>query len=362
MILNLEQILNNTSDKDELLKLLNEYIDQADEQQLTELVFITRKEEFKRYINLIVSDKFTINGRPTESLNTLTSTILGLHETVCPTIVRNFLIDCCNGGVIDLPTMLSCEDGLYRLPIKNNAYRPIVDKLLNLNLGGQSAVGRAELGLAFMGINTIKDRSDITVSLEDIPINVEIKASKNRSDFFMKIIDTKSKTVSDDSTYMDGLKLLIDAVNSVGGEFNYTNSSTNCGISQLNPKTVTMLNYYFKKLGHDAVYQLLINILNANYNEGVVSNYSAEIKNCISQDGTVIYDSFKVSTSKINFDYYKSISNHNGVLMINLDNLTFSYQKTAEGFAKLIEKKIIVPISAIDFRGSSHGCLSFKFS
>jgi len=334
--------------KDELMQ----YAKKANADDLQKIVYYIKLDSFKDMATEVIKNKIKVKANAiTYQIHLAVSDLAG--KTSVQTMT-DFLNDCKAGGVIDTESMIQKSDGQVKpIPVSREDYRIIVSRLLDTNLGGASASGKGEFGLAFAGINATKGEKDITIGGQDI----EVKASQRRADFFFK-----GQTGFESVHTKQALVKLIDALNSVGGEFARSNEIGKGGIAQINPKTLKMLNPYFAKLGRDAVSRLLIDIVNTIHADHDVSQFNNEIAASVNDDGTVDYNKLLLATGKLSFFYYQKIEKHPGVLMLNISNSTYMYQDTAEDFANLLTGGAVAATSAIDFRGSTKGSLTFKLN
>ena len=126
------------------------------------------------------------------------------------------------------------------------------------------------------------------------------------------------------------------------------------------------LNSYFKIMGKSAVEILLLKILHQIHlsNSKIVEKYAKNVENSVNEDGTVDYKKLSIATSMISFEYYQSMEGHDGVLLLNIPNFTFIYCPAgdASGFGELVNNGKINPASAISFKDSSDGAMSFKIN
>lgn len=348
---------NNPNSLEELkTKAINLINDAETSYELKSIIFHLNVERMKILINQTIEEKFLIKNA--DLVETITGSIIGLAKTIEVETVIEFLEKCAAGGIIDIHTLLNHKDGIFHFPMNKTKYRLIIETLLNINISnGNASIGRGEIGIAFMCKNAFKGYTDISVKDGDRMFPVEIKSTRNKTDFFMK-------PSNEQGSYLDAAYLLIDGVNSVGGNFNKSNKVADNGIAQLNNKTSNMLDHYFQKLGKDRTQELLFNVLSKNYNQipNFVDQYKTKINESVKESGSVNYDKFKVVTSELNFDYYKEVSHHEGVLMLNVSELSFTYQTSGDQFSKLVERQLLTAISAIDFRTSSTGGLAFKMN
>ena len=272
--------------------------------------------------------------------------------TIDVTLMTDFLNDCLTVGVIDTPSMIGGSTASNKIPLSNPAYEPIIKALLEITLPGGAAVGKGEIGMAFAGIDTVKETTDITVGKSA----VEVKASQGTSDFYMK-----GTAGAGFANHMKGLKELVSNLNDAGANFKPSNEVKNGGIAQFNDKTVNVLQPYFKKMGAEKTLEVIMKVLRAIHkNEPeMVNKYEEEIALSIKEDGSIDYELLTMPTAKLNFEYYKAMSGHDGVLMINIDAFTYFYVDNPESFADLVSNGTLKIKGAIEFRTNSLGGLAY---
>ncbi|NBR24449.1 MAG: hypothetical protein EBU08_11900, partial [Micrococcales bacterium] len=98
-----------------------------------------------------------------------------------------------------------------RIPLVDARYQKIAEAFLDLNL---ERLGKGEIGLAFMGINAVKETSDISIGGQAI----EVKATKGKSDFFMK----GNPDEGGFGHQAEAVKILVNALNKVGANLKPT--------------------------------------------------------------------------------------------------------------------------------------------
>jgi hypothetical protein len=320
--------------------------------ELEKILFYLKLSAFKDMATEIIKNKIKIKAAAIKEQIHLAITDLAGKTSV--KAMTDFLNDCKNGGVVDAESMITGNDGILKpIPVSRDDYRDIVERLLNTSLGGASASGKGEFGLAFSGISATKGEKDITIG----EIDIEVKATQRKTDFFFK-----GQTGFEAVHTKAALSKLVSALNSVGGQFQNNNEIGKGGISQLNLKTITALNPYFVKLGQAKVSQLLVDIVNVIHNDHNVSQFSKEISAAVNEDGTVDYGKLVSATSKVSFYYYQAIEKHPGILMLNITNMTYVYQANPEDFSKLVDDGTIGAGSAIDFRTATKGSMTFKLN
>lgn len=322
----------------------------TNDEDLRELVFSIHVRKFKELAKKIVQNK--IKSKATESYRSIEAIIPNLGATIDVTLMTDFLNECLTTGVIDTPSMLATSTKDNKIPLSNPAYEPIIKELLSITLPGGAAVGAGEIGMAFAGIDTVKEVTDIKVG----ELDVEVKSSRGNSDFYMK-----GTAGAGFGNHMAGVKELVAHLNEAGANFKASNEVKNGGIAQLNDKTVNALQPYFKKMGSEKTLQVLMSVLKAIHkNEPeMVEKYEEEISIAINENGMIDYELLLVPTSKLNFEYYKAMSGHNGVLMLNIDAFTYFYVQDPESFAELVSNGTLKQKAAIEFRTNSLGGLAY---
>jgi hypothetical protein len=91
----------------------------------------------------------------------------------------------------------------------------------------------------------------------------------------------------------------------------------------------------------------------------MVEKYEEEISMAINEQGVIDYELLLVPTSKLNFEYYKAMSGHDGVLMLNIDAFTYFYVQDPESFAELVSNGTLKQKGVIEFRTNSLGGLAY---
>ena len=322
----------------------------SNDEDLRELVFSIHVRKFKELAKKIVQAK--IKSKSAEAYRAIEAIIPNLGATIDVSLMTDFLNECLTTGVIDTPSMLSNSTQNNKIPLSNPAYEPIVKALLEITLPGGAAVGKGEIGIAFSGIDTVKEVTDIKVG----ELDVEVKASQGTSDFYMK-----GTAGAGFGNHMAGVKELVANLNKAGANFKASNEVKNGGIAQFNEKTVSALQPYFKKMGAEKTLQVLMSVLKAIHkNEPeMVEKYEEEISLAINENGAIDYELLLVPTSKLNFEYYKAMSGHDGVLMLNIDAFTYFYVQDPESFADLVSNGTLKQKGVIEFRTNSLGGLAY---
>lgn len=330
---------------------IEQYLSQiTNDEDLKELNYSIHVRKFKDLAKKIVANK--IKSKATESYRAIEAIIPNLGSTIDVTLMTDFLNECLTVGVIDTPSMMSGSGTSNKIPLSNPAYEPIVKALLEITLPGGAAVGKGEIGMAFAGIDAVKETTDITVG----KLAVEVKASQGTSDFYMK-----GTAGAGFANHMKGLKELVSHLNSAGANFKPSNEVKNGGIAQFNDKTVNVLQPYFRKMGSEKTLEVIIKVLKAIHKSDpdMVNKYEEEIALSIKEDGTIDYELLTMPTAKLNFEYYKAMSGHDGVLMLNIDSFTYFYVDNPESFAELVSNGTLKIKGAIEFRTNSLGGLAY---
>jgi hypothetical protein len=330
---------------------IEQYLNQVtDDNQLKGLVYNIHIAKFKDLAKKIVDNK--IKSKAKEIYKAIESLIPNLGDTVEVSLMTDFLNDCLTTGVIDTPAMISGSATNNRILLSNDQYEPIIKAFLGLTLPGGAAIGGGEIGIAFAGIDTTKEATDIKVG----ELDIEVKASRDTNDFFMKGIAGGGF-----ANQKKGVKELVKYLNNAGANFKESNEVGKGGIAQLNNATTRKLQPYFKKMGQEKTVECIVSVLKAIHRNSpeMVDQYKEEIASAINEDGIINYELLCIPTAKLNFDYYKAMSGHDGVLMLNIDSFTYFYATDSESFANLTTNGALKQISAIDFRTNSLGGLAY---
>lgn len=331
--------------KAELLQV----IETAPPEKLEEIAFYIKLDAFRNLANQVIAKK--IHAKRGAITIRIHQTLASLAGQIPVRTMVEFLEKCLEGGVIDVPAMInSSTEGTAGIPTSDIRYVPIIKALFMIDLGSAAAVGKGEVGMAFAGINTIKGESDITVGSMD----VEVKASTAGTDFFLKGAKGYGKHMH------SALKLFVDTVNSAGANLTNSNKVNKGGIAQLNNDWNKALTPFFIKLGADKVRKLLMQVLRHIYPEKEIAEFATDIHSSVNEDGSIDYKKLTLATAELAFDYYQTMENHHGILMLNVTRHTYSYQTEARGFAQLVPMGLVTQTSAIDFREANHGALTFK--
>lgn len=330
-------------------EILNFLQTAKDDAALAPLVYMLSMKKFKELTKKIVNLKFKFKTK--ETLSAIDAKIDILKDSTDVATMTDFLNGCLAGGVIDCNTMIATPGKYIDLPITDQRFRTIIDHLLQVNL---ERLGKGEIGLAFAGINALKVTSDINIG----DTAIEVKATSGLSDFFMK----GNPGEGGFGNQLKAAKIFIDAINYVGGKYAASNKSKANGIAALGVNNHKEINLLFQKMGYDKVKNLLVDVEKqiCKLKPEVVDRYIDDITGAIAPDGSVDYKLLGYATAKINFDYYKEMSHHDGVLILNLNGLQSAWAPDAETFVSMIESGVIKQQYALDFRDNGMGGIAYK--
>lgn len=321
------------------------------EKKLNQLLYVAYDDAFKNLIGEIVKKKFKAKNQ--ESYELLKNKIRSLATKIPVKTMTDFLNACNdNGGVIDASSMITQQTKSNNIPLIDSRYLQIARQLLSLEL---PRIGRGEIGLAFMGIDAVKGVTDITVS----GIDIEVKASSGK-DFFMK-------GNADEGGFGNQAKavaVLTRKLNTVGAEYKSNNRAGQGGIAAVGTTNINTFNNYFSKLGREGTIELIVDVLKALNVKSpeTVNSYIKDISNSVSKDGTIDYNLLSLATAKINFDYYKKMSGHEGVLVLNLSAFQFLFISDAETWANQMAQGVLKQMYALDFRSNGLGGIAYKIN
>jgi hypothetical protein len=330
-------------------EILNFLQTAKDDGALAPLVYMLSMKKFKELTKKIVDLKFKFKTK--ETLNAIDQKIDILKDSTDVITMTDFLNACLNGGVVDCDAMISTPGDYINLPITDPRFRTIVDHLLQVNL---ERLGKGEIGLAFAGINALKVSSDINIG----DTAIEVKATSGLSDFFMK----GNPGEGGFGNQVKAAKIFIDAVNHAGGKYAASNKAKANGIAALGINNHKEINLLFQKMGQNDVIKLLVAVEKqiCKLKTEVVDRYIEDITNAVAPNGSVDYKLLGYATAKINFDYYKEMSHHDGVLILNLNNLQSAYAPDANTFVSMIASGVIKQQYALDFRDNGMGGIAYK--
>jgi len=318
--------------------------------QLQGLYYQTADDVFKKMVSDIVKAKIKFKTRETYEL--IKSKVRSLSTKVPVDIMDEFLKLCLEQGVIDAPSMISGNNTGGQIPLVDQKFRKVADAFLDLNL---ERLGKGEIGLAFMGIDALKESSDVSIS----GLAIEVKAAKG-SDFFMK----GNPDEGGFGHQVEAVKIFVKALNSVGADFKETNRSKQGGIAAVGRTNIKYLNSFFTLMGRMKTINTLIEVLKilCKKDPKIVNAYKSEIKGSVSRDGSIIYKNLELVAAKINFDYYKQMSKHEGVLVLNLPKFEYAYVNDATGWADLINLGILLQKYPLDFRSNGLGGIAYDMA
>jgi hypothetical protein len=318
-----------------------------DDAALAPLVYMLSLKKFKQLTKKIVDKKFKFKSD--ETLKAIDAKIDILKDHIEVATMFDFLNACLAGGVIDCDAMIATPGDYIDLPLTDQKFKTIVDHLLQINL---ERLGKGEIGLAFAGINALKVSSDINIGNTAI----EVKASSG-TDFFMK----GNAGEGGFGYQVKAAKLFINALNSVGGQYASSNKSKSGGVAALGATNHKSIDLFFQKLGQEAVINLLVSVEKQLCKEKpeIVDTYIDNISDAVSETGSVDYQKLGFATARINFDYYKEMSHHDGVLILNLRSLQSAYAPDADTFINMMQNGIVKQKFALDFRDNGMGGIAY---
>ena len=319
--------------------------------KLQGLFYQIQDDVFKKMVSDIVKNKIKFKANETYEL--IKSKVRSLSTKVPVNIMDEFLKLCSGPGVIDTPSMISgSTTGGQQIPLVDQKFKKVADAFLNLNL---ERLGKGEIGLAFMGIDARKESSDVSIS----GLAIEVKAAKG-SDFFMK----GNPDEGGFGHQVEAAKKFITALNSAGASFKQTNRSKQGGIAAVGKTNIKYLNSFFAIMGKEKTVNTLTEVLKilCKKSPKIVDNYTAEILDSVSEDGSILYNNLELVASKINFDYYKQMSGHEGVLVLNLSKFEYAYVNDANGWANLINIGTLLQKYPLDFRSNGLGGIAYDMA
>lgn len=346
---------SSQSDVDQILSFLGS---NPDPQLVTQMLHVIKKNAYRNLIDEVIKQKFQSKEKASQTIKQeIYQKLDSVSESVPVKVMLDFLNECLAGGVIDCPKMISAGDTdvLTRnpFPITNEAYRKIILGLCNISLSGGAASGRGEIGLAFAGMNTIKGAKDIRINEQDI----EVKASAAGTDFWLKgtkgFSKDKAKRASD---------ILLSKLNTVGGKFSLSQLKKEGGLAQITPRSTAILNPLFQKLGQVETQKLLKDVIKTLHSATSIDEFDSDIDASVNQDGSVDIRKLEIAVGKIAYFYYQKMEGHAGVLVLNVDDLTYTYIKSPSDMATAIQSLGLQATGVINFRPNSEGSTTWKLA
>jgi len=264
----------------------------------------------------------------------------------------NFLDACATEErIVDLESIVSDSgSGSFSIP---KQYQEIVKALALITPGSKNAAsGKGELMLAAIGKGTTKPAvGDIVVGTKRIEVKASDGAKGILSDFALGsqpvgkartiMVNTVNKTL--------GRIALLDAPASEQDENGVS------GISAIGKRNLPMLNKLFAEMGASATQTMFRDMFTAV----VVSKFSKDIDNIVAaiNEKGIEEAAMRAAVIGLLFDYYKAVNKHDGLLTINIPNLTYNYVEDAESFASLSNVTIG---TLFDFRDNPGSITTFK--
>jgi len=264
----------------------------------------------------------------------------------------NFLDACATEErIVDLESIVSKSgSGSFSIP---KQYQEIVKALALITPGSKNAAsGKGELMLAAIGKGTTKPAvGDIVVGTKRIEVKASDGAKGTLSDFALGsqpvgkartiMVNTVNKTL--------GRIALLDAPASEQDENGIS------GISAIGKRNLPMLNKLFAEMGASATQTMFRDMFTAV----VGSKFSKDIDNIVAaiNEKGIEEATMRAAVIGLLFDYYKAVNKHDGLLTINIPNLTYNYVEDAESFASLSNVTIG---TLFDFRDNPGSITTFK--
>ena len=265
----------------------------------------------------------------------------------------NFLDACATEErIIDLPSIVSeSGSGPFSIP---EQYREIAKALAQITPGSKNAAsGKGELMLAAIGKGATKPAvGDIIVGKKRIEVKAsDIGPKGKETDFgFGSQPVGKARTIMVNTVNKTlGRIVLFD------GNAGEQDENGVSGISGIGTRNLPMLNKLFAEMGTSATQAMFREMFTAV----VGSKFSEDIDKIVSaiDEKGIDATAMRAGVVGLLFDYYKAVNKHDGLLTINIPNLTYSYVEDAESFASLPN---ITIGSLFDFRPNPSSITTFK--
>jgi hypothetical protein len=253
--------------------------------------------------------------------------------------------------VIDLESIVS-KSGSGSLPIPEQ-YREIVKALALITPGSKNAAsGKGELMLAAIGKGATKPAvGDIVVGEKRIEVKASDAGKGSLSDFgFGSQPVGKARTIM-----VNTINKTLGRVVFFDGDAGEQDENGVSGISGIGKKNLPMLNKLFAEMGASATQKMFREMFTAV----VGSKLSEDIDKIVAaiDENGIEETALRAGVVGLLFDYYKAVNKHDGLLTINIPNLTYNYVEDAETFASLPN---ITIGSLFDFRNNPSSITTFK--
>jgi len=265
----------------------------------------------------------------------------------------SFLEDCSKPErLIDLPSLIAQPGAGKKLTVPTQ-YQEIVKQLVGVTPGSKNAAaGKGELMLAVIGKDTVKPAvGDIIVGNKKVEVKASDATGKTISDFALgkQPVEKARSIMVKHMNEALGREVFIDATADTKNDQGIT------GISSINTRNIEYLNSLFKEMGADKTQKMFREMFTAVVG-GKYSDNIDEIVSSIDANGIQI-DSMRKAVIGLLFNYYKSANKHDGLLTLNVPNLTFNYVEDSESFADIPNLTIG---TLFDFRSNPGSITSFK--
>lgn len=232
-------------------------------------------------------------------------------------------------------------------------YKPIVRELVRLVPPGSSAAtGKGELMLTLIGKNTVKPPiGDIEVGNKKIEVKASDISKSGVTDF---VLSSHKQDVKSART------IFVNAVNSVHDKPIFLDAEAKIskggisGISSINKSYLSDIQPMLQKMGLSLVQKTFKEMFEK---VGLEQKSISEILTSFNTDGTIDYKKYSQALRKSSFTQYQKDNKHDGLLTINVKNLTYTYTENAEDFINLGNIQLE---RLFDFRPTPSAFTSFK--
>lgn len=265
----------------------------------------------------------------------------------------NFLDACATEErIVNLTSIVSKSgSGSFSIP---KQYQGIVKALALITPGSKNAAsGKGELMLAAIGKGTTKPAvGDIIVGTK----RIEVKASDLDKKGKVTDFGFGSQPVGKARTIMvNTINKTLGRVVLFDGDAGEQDENGVSGISGIGKRNLPMLNKLFAEMGASVTQKMFREM----FTTVVGSKFSEDIDKIIAaiDENGIEETAMRSGVIGLLFDYYKAVNKHDGLLTVNIPNLTYNYVEDAESFASLPN---ITIGSLFDFRDNPSSITTFK--
>lgn len=310
---------------------------------------------FKRFNDQVLSLVKNLKQLPPDFSKEVTKTFSHLAtQGIDQHALIGFLEDCAKPErLIDLPALIDQPPVTGKQIVVPQKYQDIVKQLALVTPGSKNAAaGKGELMLAVIGKDTVKPAvGDIIVGNKRVEVKASDVAGKSFSDFALgKQPVEKARTIMvNRMNKILGREVFLDAISDTKNDQGIT------GISSINTKNIKYLNSLFKEMGATETQKMFKDMFTAVVGEKYSDNID-QIVSSIDNNGIQIAPMRKAIVGLL-FEYYKAANKHDGLLTLNVPNLTFNYVEDAESFGSIPNLTIG---TLFDFRSNPGSITSFK--